>query len=55
MSKLGKEGHKCHFGIVLSGKRQTINSDLLQNCKTKGKNVLGGKEFTESLEMSFQV
>ena len=54
MSKLGKEGHKCHFGIVLNGKGQkSYSACLLQiEKRAKKKDELKGGD-TESLEMEF--
>ena len=55
MSKLGKEEHRCHFGIVLNGKGQkSYSACLLQiEKRAKKKKVNGKGGDIESLEIEF--
>ena len=53
MSKLGKEGYRCHFGIFLNGKGQKSYSACLLQIEKRAKNVNGKGEVDSKLQMVF--
>ena len=44
MSKLGKEGHKCHFWNCFKKKKTKMNSDRLLHIEMRTKNGKGEKK-----------